>query len=581
VSLHHIRRAVFGVLALVLSTTPARAIITDPTLPISPASVSIPPYLTEFTDGQFNVKRRRICNNAGVAMSIGGAWATDSRHHYSKDQPFSHDGLYVWIEQKSVDPTKVILNAATWQPVVGNRNTTPRSTQLDRCTEVRWRPQHGHQMVGWDNDDLKVVVFDPITDQLFYEIPVPIGSSGDPGLLSEATITDDGHKFVISTHYPLPLQSGATDRMIVVDLLNRRCGPVFPVPTGLPGTEHGEIGNVNISPLGNWVYWKQRGTPEYGRRARINADLSISMVDVHPHGLRSSDAVNRLDGWLACLSHADVNIAQTGEEVVVGGLRDEDHANYCSDSQKADSGTVVMVYLESGRHRHISPGRLFNGNRDEAPDQHTSGRAYLRRGWHLVTYETHPTAVRHLEDEIVFMKLDGSRQVERYGFTRTDDSHYRGEAHSCPNPAGTRIMFVSNWRLNCTTCGPSATDVKSYVLADYVPSGGGCGGSPCKDVLSIRGGDGSDQGLEVALSQSPLRRDGIMQLSVREAGAARGVLYDVSGREVRTLLRSTHLERGIHQIPLAESRGLLTPGVYLYRFDVAGRVAIGRLVIVE
>jgi hypothetical protein len=68
-------------------------------------------------------------------------------------------------------------------------------------------------------------------------------------------------------------------------------------------------------------------------------------------------------------------------------------------------------------------------------------------------------------DEMVLWKLDGSRECIRFGTTHTDDSNYRAEAHGCPSPDGSRVMFASNWQKDVPPPPSSMGEVKSYVVS--------------------------------------------------------------------------------------------------------------------
>jgi Tol biopolymer transport system component len=67
---------------------------------------------------------------------------------------------------------------------------------------------------------------------------------------------------------------------------------------------------------------------------------------------------------------------------------------------------------------------------------------------------------RH-SDEIVAVKLDGSRTVERIARTHgTSKGCYRCEAHPAPSPDGRKVVFASNWAQE----GGDGDDIKAYVV---------------------------------------------------------------------------------------------------------------------
>lgn len=411
----------------------------------------------------------RICADAGTPMANGGTWAKDSRHHYSKDQPWDDSERYVWIEQKSTYPSKIILDATTWKPIAGNTGTANNISRLAECTEVRWRPGYPGQMVGWNKNRKEIIIFDPIRNVELWRKNIVIGDPGF-GWISEGTISDDGRYTVMGTHWPSPQTTGRQDTLVMIDLSARTIGPYVPHSMPYKTGRGGEVGNINISASGAYVMVKYASTPEYARIYHRGYGLFPDMFGIntlqlrpqimHKDGLRMKETQGDQYGWIACMSHADMNMDTRLRDVVVGGIRDAAYSNTCSEFEKANQGRVIMIDLATGLHTHISAGRQWTGQ-DEAADQHTSGRAYKMRGWHLVTYEDSPGM---FSDELVGYRLDGTRTMRRWCRTRTDDSNYRGEAHGVPNPSFTKVMFASNWQLDCGPCGPSKDDVKAYVV---------------------------------------------------------------------------------------------------------------------
>lgn len=444
---------------------------------IQPTQLPIPAYLARQADPAFaGAALTRICGPTGTPIPIGGAWATDSRLHYSKDQPWDDGGNFVLLEQKSTEPTKLILDAHSWTPVIGSRNTTPVSPLLHACYECRWRPGHPGELVGWLKSTQELIIFDPLTDRVSWRVKIP----GDPSLgwLSEGTISDDGRWTCFATSMASPQLSGAKDYVQVIDLDQRRVGPPCDVTAFTKGvtdnTAHGLLGNVNISTRGNFIYCKMEGTPEYGFILAVDKPTLIATPQtMATDGLRMFQVQGNRAGWAACMSHADMNELPGGAECVIGGVRDFEDSNFgpLASEYKKRNGSVVAIDCATGRATFIGPGTDHTGGPRVAGDQHTSGRAYKLRQQgkpaHLVTY----ASVREsggqlvLADEIVLLSTDGLRTLTRFGVTRTDDSSYRGEAHSCPSPDGRSVIWASNWQSNTSAPGPSLADVKSYCVS--------------------------------------------------------------------------------------------------------------------
>jgi hypothetical protein len=181
--------------------------VTDKALVIQASPREPLGYLETVDERGYDTRLMRLTGITGSPLPIGGQWAADSRHTYSKNQPWNDDQSLIWVEQKSVSPTKIILDAHTFAPIVGNRGVTSRSAILDACYEVRWRPGYPKQMVGWLKSPQALIIFEPLTDKELGRIPIP---SDDPkfGWLSEGTISDDGRWTVLGTTWDAPQTFG-------------------------------------------------------------------------------------------------------------------------------------------------------------------------------------------------------------------------------------------------------------------------------------------------------------------------------------------------------------------------------------
>ncbi len=89
---------------------------------------------------------------------------------------------------------------------------------------------------------------------------------------------------------------------------------------------------------------------------------------------------------------------------------------------------------------------------------HTSTRNLTRPGWAYVTYQDRDGKWLPYRDEVVAVKLDGSRRVERLAHLHTNNTGYVTEAHACPSPDGTRVIWASNWE------APTGRPVGAYVV---------------------------------------------------------------------------------------------------------------------
>jgi hypothetical protein len=100
---------------------------------------------------------------------------------------------------------------------------------------------------------------------------------------------------------------------------------------------------------------------------------------------------------------------------------------------------------------------------NEAYSYHVSTRNYDRPGWAYVGY--YPQSGKRFNDEIIAVKLDGSKTVERLAHQHSNSSNcYRCEPHAVPSRDGRRVLWASNWILNCgSKCG-SSSEIDAYVV---------------------------------------------------------------------------------------------------------------------
>jgi hypothetical protein len=156
-------------------------------------------------------------------------------------------------------------------------------------------------------------------------------------------------------------------------------------------------------------------------------------------------------GWIFPLKHADVGLTEAGQEVIVGGR---------SCTGGPDLGRVTMVKLSDGTVLGLTSPV------NEASVGWVSMRNVERPGWAYVTYMNAPSQIgKRYWDEVVSVKTDGSRAVQRWGHTHSNYAgRYRSEPHAVPSRDGTRILMASNWAKNCGAgCGSQTVD-QDYVL---------------------------------------------------------------------------------------------------------------------
>lgn len=448
--------------------------------PIKPSILSMPPYLAQERDPAFPSTIQRIAGDTGSPLKDGafpGLWGSDSRQHYSKDQPWSDDMSMLKLEQKGGSPGQLVVDGSSYRVLYTEDGNSAPSKLLRDSYESRWRPGHGHEMVSWSKARQELTVWDALDGTVSWQVHVP-SECADFGLNGEGTLSDDGRWLALGTLWPtpnkpipdpswidphdgskaplIPNPNAKVDYFQVIDLDQHRVGPRNAFEMPYETQDHGDIDWCSISPLGNFVVVKysSNGTPEYQRVFGINKQtLTARPQPMSAIGLRMAATQYDQRGWIACMSHADMNVV-AGREVIVGGIRFASDSNVCNDPTIKAQGRIISVELASGIYRSVSAGDKFlPAGMHEASDHHTSCRAYRDRGWATHHYRIGSGV---FADELVQWKLDGSRQCRRFGVARSDESTYRGEVHPCPSPDGKRILYASNWM--------DLANVKAYVV---------------------------------------------------------------------------------------------------------------------
>jgi hypothetical protein len=421
----------------------AAAALAAPT-PADPAT-SKPPYLQPFTDGDFGTRVLRVTGDPGDSITAidGGVWGRDTRHVYSKQEPWSADERLFYVENREGGkPSALILDGATFRPL---RALCDESVLYDS----RWHPsrRHARERIGVDRAGLHLVWMDVLACRVTrsWDLPFAVDGFGS----GEGNASADG-RFVVL---------GKGTRLFVVDMdprppfapyPARRIGPVYTLPD--PGFGHDmPVDNISVSASGRYVDVNYAGdTPETEDVHRI-LEIDPRTLALRPHEMASDSprcgpAADRTDGWILPLKHADMTLDPDGgnADVMVGGLA-------CPGLRM---GHVVKVRLEDGRATALTdPDR-------EASVSHVSARSLERPGWVYVTYFVDPD--KRGDDEIVSVPLDGSRRVEEWTRTRTlAHGCYRCEAHAVPSPDGRRVAFASNW---------GSPNGKENGIEDYVVS---------------------------------------------------------------------------------------------------------------
>lgn len=458
---------VAGVATLIAAATagPARAaalpgfmdMVTDSARIFSVPNTARPAYLVPVTDPTFGTKVTRIAGNSGTAIGggVSGTWSSDVRHHYSKDQPWNSDGTLLAIDNDGT-PSLVILDGETYAPRYGRCSGYSRS-------DDRWHPSPAHPNIRINVRSSELMWYDVVNcvKTRTWTLPFAVDYFG----MGEGNPSFDG-RFVA-------LSNGAS--MFVVDMDPQPPFAPYPAVRIGPAVRIDECGLsggctvdwVSISASGKYAVVSYDG--DYPRVFDVNpTTLALTPRPMPANAPRCHGTAEK--GFIYDLGHADMtlNPFDGNEDVMIG-------QEHCGNRGRTVDGkllgSVVMVRLRDGA---ITP---LTDPANEAYAHHISTRNYDRPGWVYVGYHSEPG--KKYTQELIAVKLDGSKSMQRFAHFHTDrTSCYRCEAHAVPSRDGRRALWASNWVLNCTTCG-TMSDIKPYVvdarsgaiLVDNVPPG--------------------------------------------------------------------------------------------------------------
>ena len=423
-------------------TTP----ITDATLVFTEPLVPRPAYLSQITALPLHLPVIRIAADPlfPLTTSTGpGTWGTIARHHYSKDQPWNSDGTLIALQNSSA-PSKLYLDGQTYLPVVG------------RCSgydgDDRWHPSplHPRERINVSSSGTELMWFDVVscTKTRSWTLPITVrdfgSSEGNPSFDGRYAALTDAVRwvFVVDMDPQLPLAAYPSQRVgPATDVTD--CGLASGCATDW----------VSVSPSGRYVVVAYNGD-----RIRVY-DVNPATLALTPRPMPATYpncSGTAAQGFIYDLGHADMtlNPFDNQEDVLVG----QEHCHNAGETVNGLLiGGVVMARLRDG-----AITALTDPTNEAYPD-HVSTRNFDRPGWAYVTY--YPAPGTRFNDEIVAVKLDGSKSVERYAQTHTDATGcYRCEAQAVPSRDGRRTLWASNWVANSGGTG-TATTVQAYIVS--------------------------------------------------------------------------------------------------------------------
>jgi len=442
--------ALFG-LAVAVGPSSARAgvypgfinMVTDSAATFTIPQAAKPAYITPVTtDPTFGTRVVRIAGDTGASLGggVSGTWGSDARQHYSKDQPWNSNGTLL-VLQNSGSPSQVYLNGDTYAVARGKCSGYSSS-------DDRWHPSPSHPNERINVNGGELMWYDVVNcvKTRSWSLPFSVSYFG----MGEGNPSNDGRFAALSDG----------TRMFVVDMdpqpplapyPAQRIGPAYDViaDCGLSGCS---IDWVSISSSGKYTVVSYNG--DYPRVFDVNpTTLALTARPMPSASPRCTGTA--ANGFIYDLGHADLalNPFDGNEDVLIG-------QEHCGNRGKVVDGklmgSVVMVRLRDGAITSLTDPA------NEAYAHHISTRNLDRPGWVYVGY--HTDAGKKYGDEIIAVKMDGSKSVQRFAHKHSAYSGcYRCESHSVPSRDGRRVLWASNWAQNCSTCG-SSSDIKAHIV---------------------------------------------------------------------------------------------------------------------
>ncbi len=382
----------------------AQTITGSQTIPQS--TLQKPAVGTPVADPAFKTTLRRLTNARAVAMK--GIFP-----EYSKRQAWNADESLLLLREGE---GKALLYEG-------------RTYQFKKILE-----EVGGDDVFWHPKEPSLLIF--LLDNQLYSLNVATGVKKNlftfpgysfVGTKGEGNLSGDGRWLaLVGQTYQEATQQVHFKDLMVFDLMTNQIVAQIPLPPGLENFDW-----VSISPKGNYV------VVDY-------ADA----VSKRFHGIEVYDRTLKFL-WQKPLGsgHSDLAVDVNGDEVLIMDIYDPDLNQHLVKKFRLADGSQTRLMA-------MSP--LF--------DQHISCQNTRKPGWCLISTFDYVQRLSDnpasgwlpFEDEIFFLKLDGSSAVERLAHHRSrryspatpdsDQSNYFAEPHATVSRSADRVLFGSNWR---------------------------------------------------------------------------------------------------------------------------------------
>jgi hypothetical protein len=374
------------------------------------------------------------------------------RHHYAKNQPWNSDGTRVILAGDDENP---LLDGRTYQ--VLSSPTPPLKGGTG--SKSRWSHKDPNKMFKINGNTWYTINVSANTQTTVRTF----SNYSQLSMLSEGNLSLDD-KYVALAGQRISSPNGSADLWVVVYNVQTDTIEAEKMFANKYDTTN-IIDWVSMSPSGQYVQinWKTKTPPSTALYEGVEIYKVISGVLTFQRQLSPVGA------------HGDLGYDSAGNEVWVVSERDgTNHPGVGVSMYRLSDGTYTTLLDEQ------TGGSPYQAG-------HVSCRNYKRPGWAYIS----TSAQSGNPVEVLAVKLDGSKTVERYGYSH---NNYFGEDSAVvpvPSPDGTKVMFGSTWH------GTSSSPVYSYVaewpqspteyglLSDDFEDGVANGWSPTAGTWSI------------------------------------------------------------------------------------------------